>query len=303
MRTWPKLFPGMRVLGWYVFRITRHSDLDVPAADESEDLLATIEEQIFQRRFGEVVRLEVRDGNAAARSGRCCSTRCATPSDPLRPAADGCATSATSDPWLELGDLMSTRVARDSRAARPAVRPGVPPEVREPERSIFDIIRERDLLVHHPFESFGTTVEQFFDTAAEDPNVLAIKLTLYRTSGDTAIVRALTEAAQRGKQVAVLVELQARFDEINNINWARTLESYGVHVAYGLPGLKTHAKTALVVRREADGIRRYVHIGTGNYNSRTARLYTDFGILTCHPEIGADVSEVFNLAHRFLAAA
>ena len=124
--------------------------------------------------------------------------------------------------------------------------------------------------------------------------MLAIKLTLYRTSGDTAIVRALTEAAQRGKQVAVLVELQARFDEANNITWARTLESYGVHVAYGLPGLKTHAKTALVVRREADGIRRYVHIGTGNYNSKTARLYTDFGLLTCHPEIGADVSDLFN---------
>jgi polyphosphate kinase len=177
--------------------------------------------------------------------------------------------------------------------------PVTPPEVREPDRSIFDIIRERDILVHHPFESFGTTIEKFFDTAAEDPNVLAIKLTLYRTSGDTAIVRALTEAAQRGKQVAVLVELQARFDEINNINWARTLESYGVHVAYGLPGLKTHAKTALVVRRESDGIRRYVHIGTGNYNSRTARLYTDFGILTCHPDIGADVSEVFNLLTGF----
>ena len=155
-------------------------------------------------------------------------------------------------------------------------------------------MREHDLLVHHPFDSFTASVEQFLDAAAADPNVLAIKLTLYRTSGDTAIVRALTEAAQRGKQVAVLVELQARGDEANNITWARTLENAGVHVAYGLPGLKTHTKVALVVRREADGIRRYVHIGTGNYNSKTARLYTDFGLFTCSPSIGADVSDLFN---------
>ena len=292
-----KLFPGMSVLGWYIFRITRHSDLDVPAADESEDLLATIEEQIFQRRFGEVVRLEVEKGTP--------ETIQALLLDELRDSSDPSILPLTLrdvcdiDPWLEQGDLMSLASLEIPELRDPPFGPVTPPEVREPDRSIFDIIRERDLLVHHPFESFGTTVEHFFDTAAEDPNVLAIKLTLYRTSGDTAIVRALTEAVQRGKQVAVLVELQARFDEINNLNWARTLESYGVHVAYGLPGLKTHAKTALVVRREADGIRRYVHIGTGNYNSRTARLYTDFGILTCHPEIGADVSEVFNLLTGF----
>ena len=133
---------------------------------------------------------------------------------------------------------------------------------------MFDVIRERDVLVHHPFESFTASVEHFIQSAAVDNDVLAIKMTLYRTSGDTAIVRALTEAAERGKQVAVLIELQARFDEANNITWARTLEDYGVHVAYGLPGLKTHAKTTLVVRREPDGIRRYVHIGTGNYNSK-----------------------------------
>jgi len=148
--------------------------------------------------------------------------------------------------------------------------------------------------VHHPFDSFPASVERFLEEAAEDPDVLAIKLTLYRTSGDTAIVRALTEAAQRGKQVVVLVELKARFDEVNNITWARTLESFGVHVAYGSPTLKTHAKTALVVRREADGIRRYVHLGTGNYNTKTARQYTDLGVLTCSPSIGADVSDLFN---------
>jgi polyphosphate kinase len=148
--------------------------------------------------------------------------------------------------------------------------------------------------VHHPFDSFPASVERFLQSAATDEHVLAIKLTLYRTSGDTAIVRALTEAAERGKQVAVLIELKARGDEANNITWARTLEDYGVHVAYGSAALKTHTKTAMVVRREPDGIRRYVHIGSGNYNSRTARLYTDIGLFTCSPSIGADVSDLFN---------
>src|SRR5205814_831605 len=167
-------------------------------------------------------------------------------------------------------------------------------EVKDPSRSIFATIRERDILVHHPFDSFPASVEHFLTSAAVDENVLAIKMTLYRTSGDTTIVRALTEAAQRGKQVAVLIELQARFDEVNNIAWARTLEGFGVHVAYGLPGLKTHAKTTLVVRKEPDGIRRYVHIGTGNYNSKTARVYTDIGSLTSNQAIGADLTDPFN---------
>jgi polyphosphate kinase len=200
---------------------------------------------------------------------------------------------------LDLSDLMPLAALEIPELRDQPFAPVTPHEVRDPERSIFDIIKERDLLVHHPFESFGATVEKFFEEAAQDENVLAIKTTLYRTSGDTAIVQLLTEAAQRGKQVAVLVELRARFDEINNINWARTLENYGVHVAYGVPGLKTHAKTALVVRREPDGIRRYVHIGSGNYNTKTARLYTDFGFFTCRPEIGADVSDLFNLLTGF----
>ena len=170
----------------------------------------------------------------------------------------------------------------------------VPEPLHDPARNIFDAMREGDILVHHPFESFPATVERFLETAAEDDQVLAIKLTLYRTSGDTAIVQALSEAAQRGKQVAVLVELKARFDEVNNIQWARKLESFGVHVAYGSAELKTHTKTALVVRREPDGIRRYVHIGSGNYNSKTAKLYTDVGLLTCDPVLAADVSDVFN---------
>jgi polyphosphate kinase len=292
-----KLFPGMEVLGWHTFRITRYSDLDVPASDEPEDLLALIEEQIFQRRFGEVLRLEVETGMPAEIQQLLL--------DELREGVEPDVIPLTerdiydAGPLLELGDLLSLSSLEIPELRDPPFAPVTPPELRDAERSVFDVLRERDLLVHHPFESFGTTIEKFLDTAAEDDQVLAIKLTLYRTSGDTAIVRALTEAAQRGKQVAVLVELQARFDEINNINWARTLESYGVHVAYGLPGLKTHGKIALVVRREGGGIRRYVHIGTGNYNSKTARLYTDFGLLTANPEIGADVSELFNLLTGF----
>ena len=292
-----RLFPGMEVVGVHSFRITRYSDIETPPPDEAEDLLATIEEQIFQRRFGEVVRLEIQSGMPA----EVCRLLLAE----LKEGVDPRVLPLTEDDvfevgsLLELGDLVSLASLELEELRDVPFASVTPPELRAPERSIFDVIREGDLLVHHPFESFGTTVERFFDTAAEDDDVLAIKLTLYRTSGDTAIVRALTEAAQRGKQVAVLVELQARFDEVNNINWARTLESYGIHVAYGLPGLKTHAKIAMVVRREADGIRRYVHIGTGNYNSRTARLYTDFGLFTCHPEIGTDISDLFNLLTGF----
>jgi polyphosphate kinase len=174
-----------------------------------------------------------------------------------------------------------------------------PPELKDTSRSIFEAIRSGDILVHHPFDSFPATVEHFLTSAAVDPMVLAIKMTLYRTSGDTAIVRALTEAALRGKQVAVLIELQARFDEVNNITWARTLEGFGVHVAYGTPGLKTHTKTVLVVRREPDGIRRYSHIGSGNYNSKTAHVYTDLGLLTCDPSIGADLTDLFNTLTGF----
>jgi len=197
-------------------------------------------------------------------------------------------------PLLDLGDLMWLAELDLPALRDPPFAAATPPELKDPTRSIFAAIRERDILVHHPFDSFPASVEHFLTSASVDENVLAIKMTLYRTSGDTTIVRALTEAAQRGKQVAVLIELQARFDEVNNIAWARTLEGYGVHVAYGLPGLKTHAKTTLVVRKEPGGIRRYVHIGTGNYNSKTSRVYTDIGLLTCNPAIGADVSDLFN---------
>src|SRR5450759_2394210 len=200
---------------------------------------------------------------------------------------------------LELGYLMWLATMEILELRDPPFVPATPPELRDTSRSIFDAIRERDILLHHPFDSFPASVEHFMTSAAVDPNVLAIKMTLYRTSGDTAIVRALTEAAQRGKQVAVLIELQARFDEVNNITWARQLEGFGVHVAYGLPGLKTHTKTVLVVRREPDGIRRYSHIGSGNYNSKTAHVYTDLGLLTSSPSIGADLTDLFNALTGF----
>ncbi len=291
------LFPGMEIFGWHTFKITRYSDLDVPAADEPEDLLATIEEQVFQRRFGEVVRLEVQTGMPEQiRQLLLDELREITDPDVLPLTA---ADVHEPGPLLELGDLMSLATLDIPELRDQPFAPLTPPELRDTTRTIFDVIRERDLLVHHPFESFSTSVERFMDAAAHDENVLALKTTLYRTSGDGMIVRALSDAAQQGKQVAVLVELQARGDEANNIAWARTLENFGVHVVYGLPGLKTHAKIALVVRREADGIRRYVHIGTGNYNSKTARLYTDIGLFTCNADIGADLTDVFNLLTGF----
>jgi polyphosphate kinase len=285
------LFPGMEVLRWYAFRITRYSDLELPV-EEPEDLLATIEEQVFKRRFGEVVRLEVQeDMPAHLRTLLLEQLReVDVPQSVMLTDRDVQETG----PLLDLGDLMTLHGLDLPALKDPPFTALTPHELRDPTRSIFDVIRERDLLVHHPFDSFSASVERFLSTAAEDDNVLAIKLTLYRTSGDTAIVDALIDAAQRGKQVAVLVELKARFDEANNISWARRLEDYGVHVAYGSATLKTHTKVALVVRRETDGIRRYVHLGSGNYNSRTARLYTDVGLFTCSPSIAADVSDLFN---------
>ena len=286
------LFPGMEVLGCYAFRVTRYSDLEFTNLEDPEDLLATIEERVFERRFGEVIRLEVQDDMPAhLRTLLLQELRDADfPAKTSLSAAD----IEEAGPLLDLADLIELSQLEIPELRDPPLVASVPVELRDPDRSIFDVIRERDLLVHHPFDSFPATVERFLQSAAMDEHVLAIKLTLYRTSGDTAIVRALTEAAQRGKQVAVLVELKARFDEANNITWARTLEDYGVHVAYGSALLKTHTKTALVVRQEPDGIRRYVHIGSGNYNSRTARLYTDVGLFTCSPSIGADVSDLFN---------
>jgi polyphosphate kinase len=284
------LFPGMEIVAWYVFRLTRYSDLDIPV-EEPEDLLSAIEEQVFQRRFGEVVRVEVQDGMPVHLR--------ALLVDELRdddvPESSRLTERDIKDAGtlLDLSDIaglasLDIPVLRD-----PPFVATIPAELREAS-SIFDVIREGDVLVHHPFDAFGGSVERFLAEAANDEHVLAIKLTLYRTSGDTALVAALVDAAQRGKQVAVIVELKARFDEANNIIWARQLEDAGVHVAFGSATLKTHAKTALVVRREPDGIRRYIHLGSGNYNSRTARLYTDVGLFTCSRSVGADVSDLFN---------
>jgi polyphosphate kinase len=286
------LFPGMDILGHWTFRLTRYSDLEISHTEEPEDLLATIEEQLFQRRFGEVVRLEVQGGTPAHLKQLLLEELRASEAPEMAPLSDR--EVHEPGPFLDISDFLPLAGLDFPEHRDPPLIPAVPPELRDTTRSIFDVVRETEILVHHPFDSFGATVETFIESAARDEHVLAIKMTLYRTSGDGAIVQALTEAAQRGKQVAVLVELQARFDEVNNIAWARTLESFGVHVVYGLPGLKTHTKTALVVRKEGEGIRRYVHIGTGNYNTRTARLYTDFGLITCDEALGADVSELFN---------
>ena len=293
------LFPGMEVLSWHAFRITRFSDFELTGVEEDDDLLSVVERQVFERKFGEVVRLEVQTGMPEELRTLLM--------EELRDEEDALVLALpltagdVDEPGtlLDLGDLMSLAAAIDLPEHRyPAFVPSIPAELTDTP-NIFDAIREGDILVHHPFESFRDTVEHFLERAATDDHVLAIKLTLYRTSGETVIVKSLIEAAERGKQVVVLIELQARFDEANNIAWARTLENYGVHVVYGVPGLKTHTKTALVVRREPDGIRRYVHIGTGNYHSRTATLYTDIGLFTCSPSVGADVSDLFNALTGF----
>jgi polyphosphate kinase len=291
------LFPGVEIRGYYAFRVTRYSDLELPNFDEDDDLLAMIEEQVFQRRFAEVVRVEVEDGMPTHLRKLLLDELQEDQPPEIPPLTESEVVENGS--LLEQGDLMSIATLEIPELRDPPFNAHTPPELRDQSRPIFDVLREKDILVHHPFDAFSTTVENFITSAVADENVLAIKMTLYRTSGDTAIVRALTEAANRGKQVAVLIELQARFDEANNITWARTLESFGVHVAYGLAGLKTHTKTTLVVRREADGIARYTHISSGNYNSKTARLYTDIGLFTRNPEIGADLTDLFNALTGF----
>ena len=289
------LFPGMEIVGWYAFRVTRYSDLELAHSDEAEDLLGD------DRGAG--VPAPLRRGRARRSAGRTCrrtcarcsSRSCARTSRPRcrrSPSATSsrpgrCSTSATSCALATL-DMPELR--------DPPFTPVIPPELRDTTRSIFDVIRERDILVHHPFDSFPAIGRALPRRAArDDPNVLAIKLTLYRTSGDTAIVRALTEAAQRGKQVAVIVELKARFDEANNITWARTLEGFGVHVAYGSPGSRRTRRRRSSSGARPDGIRRYVaHRHRATTTRRRRALYTDVGLLTCSPSIGADVSDLFN---------
>jgi polyphosphate kinase len=281
-----KLFPGMEVVEAQPFRVTRDADIEL-AEDEADDLLVAVEQELRRRRFGAVVRLEV----AAT-----------MPDQVVRRLqreleVDDDAVVAVEGP-LNLSDLMGlvSAVDRPELAYEPWVGTTQPRLLATEEGGVnlFATLHEGDLLVHHPYDAFSTSVQRFIEQAADDPDVLAIKQTLYRTDGDSPIVNALISAAESGKQVAVLVEVKARFDEASNIGWARALEQAGVHVAYGLVGLKTHAKTALVVRRERGGIRRYVHIGTGNYNAKTARLYTDLGLLSCDEDLGADLTDLFN---------
>ena len=291
------LFPGVEILGWYTFRITRNTDLQIDDDDdEAEDLLSLIQEEVRNRRFAEVVRIEVHASMPASLRQLLLAEFTEQQEPPARP--------LTADDLYEVpglldaADLMTLTTLDLPDLKDPPFHPGTQPRL-VPPRNIFDVIREGDLLLHHPYDSFATSVERFIQTAADDPDVLAIKLTLYRTGGDSSIARTLAHAAERGKQVAVLIELQARFDEENNIIWAQRLEDVGVHVSYGVAGLKTHTKVALVVRREGDTMRRYVHLGTGNYNPKTARIYADFGILTASAEIGADLTDLFNVLTGF----
>jgi polyphosphate kinase len=274
------LFPGMEVADAYAFRVTRDADLEIEE-DEASDLLETIEESIEMRDFGSEVRLEVdRSMPARIRELLVKNLRIAPYLVYMKSAP------------LGMADLMALlRLERPDLKDAPFV-PTLPTSLVVAD-DLFTAIRQRDILLYHPYHSF-TPVVDFVREAARDPKVLAIKQALYRLGPNSPIIDALMEARENGKQVAVLVELKARFDEENNIAWARALEQAGVHVVYGLLGLKTHAKMCLVVRRERDGIVRYVHLGTGNYNPITARMYTDLGLFTCDPEIGADVSDLFN---------
>jgi polyphosphate kinase len=281
-----QLFPGMEVLDSVAFRVTRNADLTVED-EEADDLLAAIEMELRRRRFGKAVRLEVEDDISAEALELIRDELELTDDDVSAHAApvDLSGLFAVHDvdrPELKYPDFVPVTQRRLSH------------DEDEDERDIFAAIAAGDILVHHPYDSFVSSVEEFIRQAANDPKVLTIKLTLYRTSGDSPIVGSLIRAAEQGKQVAALVELKARFDEERNIEWARRLEQAGVHVVYGLVGLKTHTKTCLVVRDEGDGVRRYCHIGTGNYNSKTARLYEDIGLLTVEPRIGSDLSQLFN---------
>ncbi len=278
----PALFPGMEIVERHAFRITRNADMDVE--DRDEDLLQALERELARRRFGPPVRLEVSGNMSEHMLGLLLRELDVDPGDVVQVPG-----------LLDLKSLWQVYgVDRPALKERPFVPTTHPAFADREGKSIFATLREADVLVHHPYESFSTSVQRFIEQAAADPDVLAIKQTLYRTSGDSPIVNALIEAADAGKQVVALVELKARFDEQANIKWARALEDAGVHVVYGLVGLKTHCKTCLVVRREGSTIRRYCHIGTGNYNPKTARLYEDVGLLTAAPDIGADLTDLFN---------
>jgi polyphosphate kinase len=278
------LFPGLEIVENHAFRITRNADFEVEE-DRDEDLLQALERELARRRFGSPVRLEVSDDMTESMLELLLRELDVDPGDVIEVPG-----------LLDLSSLWQIYGVDRPALKDPPFVPATPPAFgeRETPKSIFATLRDGDVLVHHPYDSFSTTVQRFIEQAAADPNVLAIKQTLYRTSGDSPIVNALIDAAEAGKQVVALVEIKARFDEQANIKWARALEQAGVHVVYGLIGLKTHCKTCLVVRREGSTIRRYCHIGTGNYNPKTARLYEDVGLLTAAPDIGADLTDLFN---------
>ena len=286
-----ELFHGMTIKSSYTFRLTRNADLELEE-DESEDLLASMEQELLRRKFGPPVRLEVNPDIDLELLGTLMEELGVTEEDISR--------------YAEPLDL--TGLGQIADVAMPSLKfppfsNVLPLELKEVEtddvEGFFAVIRRREVLLHHPYESFSGTVVRFLQHAARDPQVLAIKQTLYRTSGDSPIVEALIEAAEAGKQVLAVVEIRARFDELANVRWARKLEDAGVHVVYGLVGFKTHAKLSLVVREEAGLIRRYAHIGTGNYNPKTARLYEDFGILSSDPVLGEDVNKLFNQLSGF----
>ena len=273
----------MEILERSLFRVTRDGDLEV--ADEADDLLEAVELQLLRARFGEVTRLEVSESMSQAMRERLPEGLRVRTSSSTR--STGCSTSPISASSAGSTGPIS-RTIPGCRSARP------PWNSIESAAEQFAAIRAGDLLVHHPYDSFAASFESFVDRAAADPEVIAIKSTVYRTSDDTPLVPALIDAAERGKQTVCLVEIKARGDERRNIEWSRALEQAGVHIVYGFPGLKIHAKTTLVVRREAGGLRRYVHLGTGNYNAVTARVYEDFGLFTADEDIAADVADLFN---------
>ena len=275
------LFPGFEVWESYPFRVLRDADIELQE-DEASDLLEYIEKEVRERRFGLVVNLAVNPSMPPRIRSLLLDNLEITVSD-----------LTVIDGPLGMGDLMELYRLERPDLKDPPFTPRTPSVFRK-DQNLFQAIHQHDILMHHPYDSFNSVVE-FIHAAAHDPQVLAIKQTLYRVGTNSPVVNMLLEAVENGKQVAVLVELKARFDEENNIEWARALERAGVHVVYGLVGLKTHAKVAMVVRKEADGLRRYVHLGTGNYNATTARIYEDLCLFTCQPAIGADVTDLFNL--------
>ena len=280
-----RLFPGMEIVSTSRFRVTRNADLSLDDED-AEDLLAAVEMELRRRRFGRAVRLEVQSNISKADLSMMCTELELDPIDVIR-----------HDHFIEFSTLMQlANLDKPKLRFKPwtPVTAGRLAAAQEAGKSMFDVIRSRQLLVHHPYESFASSTETFVEQAARDPKVLSIKMTLYRTSGDSQIARHLIRAAEAGKQVAVVMELKARFDEARNVSWARELELAGVHVNYGLVGLKTHAKCILIVREEAGVIRLYVHLATGNYNSVTARSYEDIGFFTCEEAVGRDATQLFN---------